>query len=191
MQLGAQNDGEHNPPPPLVIPEVLFSRTQRYIVAKSSARASGTTLARSRRLDDEENNSQHDFSLDNASSGRAGIELRRASSPLSVDATLRSRAVPRERFLDRLCSICLVDLEDVDLSKELACTHFYHAHWYATSTTRLVFFPLACILLRAHLYHNSSSHVSLLAQPGLVVGSEFDLPAVQSRCCTTAAAIVL
>lgn len=31
--------------------------------------------------------------------------------------------------LDRVCSICLVDMEDWDAAKELACAHFYHAAW--------------------------------------------------------------
>lgn len=32
-------------------------------------------------------------------------------------------------LLDRLCTICLVDIEDRDPAMELNCFHFYHADW--------------------------------------------------------------
>jgi hypothetical protein len=55
--------------------------------------------------------------------------------------------------LDRLCSICLADIEDRDLAKELNCFHHYHADWLVSSTISL---SLSLSSIRTHIYFYAS-----------------------------------
>ena len=114
----------------LSIPEVPFRRTQRFRAAVASARAMGSALAPPR-------TSAGD---NGARDGLVGHDAQEApsgpSSGATTSTTLRSQSPfstkPRGRSLyqmDRLCSICLCDLDDDDVAKELACSHFYHAPW--------------------------------------------------------------
>jgi len=48
----------------------------------------------------------------------------------------------KEEDLDRVCSICLVDIEDDELVKDLACSHAFHAPWSASPFTSLPLFLL-------------------------------------------------
>jgi hypothetical protein len=107
------------------IPEVPFRRTQRFRAAAVSARAVGLALAPPRSLND-------------VVVGSSGITDRptplndqEGALPPGIRPS-RLRRHQRERSLfqvDRLCSICLYDLGDNDASKELVCSHFYHARW--------------------------------------------------------------